>query len=38
MSLDEKMLDLESDVIEMKSLLDTAVRTRVKDMISINIR
>jgi len=38
MSLDEKLIELESDVKEMKSLLETAVRARVKDMLSINIR
>ncbi len=38
MSLDEKLIELESDVKEMKSLLETAVRAKVKDMLSINIR
>ena len=38
MSLDEKLIELESDVKEMKSLLETAVRARVKDLLSINIR
>lgn len=38
MSVEEKLLDLEEDVKEMRSLLGEATRTKVKDMLSINLR
>jgi len=38
MSIEEKMVEVEADVKEMRSLLETATRPKVKDMLSINLR
>eukprot|EP00088_Acartia_fossae_P029938 TRINITY_DN3086_c0_g1_i2.p1 TRINITY_DN3086_c0_g1~~TRINITY_DN3086_c0_g1_i2.p1 ORF type:complete len:264 (+),score=108.46 TRINITY_DN3086_c0_g1_i2:48-794(+) len=38
MSIEDRMSEVEADVAEMKGLLDKAVRPKVKDMLTINLR